>query len=219
MSRELTASDAQSRDHLRAVLSIEPHPETNCAVLASGTRGEDVSQDIICPNGDCERGSQCRSEVTNPDTGTKQFISGTVHDRCICPVFRSHDCIASIDRFDQGALAVELSVPNRSELEGIVNALRETGATVQLLRIAPPSSDGDDRSIEIEIAGITTKQREAVLVAVEKGYYETPRRTDLGELADTLGVSKSAVSQRLSAVESNLIMSLYDRESESGSNR
>lgn len=219
MAGDLSGRDAQSRTHLQAVFTIEPHPAANCAVLASGPRGEDVSQDICCRGGDCEFGCQCRSEVTLADSGDSRFVRGAVHDRCICPVFRSHDCVASIERFEADTLEIELTVPDRSELESIVDALRETGATVRLERIATPSGGRKGGTLEIEANGITDKQRAAVVVAVEEGYYDTPRRTDLGDLADRLGVSKSAVSQRLSAVEANLVTSLFDREAATASDR
>lgn len=44
---------------------------------------------------------------------------------------------------------------------------------------------------------LTAEQRDAILRAVDAGYFDVPRRTTLVELADDLGISDSAVSQRL----------------------
>lgn len=44
---------------------------------------------------------------------------------------------------------------------------------------------------------LTPKQRDALVRAVAAGYFEIPRRTTLVKLADDLGVSDSAASQRL----------------------
>jgi hypothetical protein len=44
---------------------------------------------------------------------------------------------------------------------------------------------------------LTDGQREALLAAFEAGYFEIPRRTTLVELADELGVSDAALSERL----------------------
>lgn len=213
-SGEIAGDDSRSCDHLRAAFSIELHPANECAILDAGPRGEDVSQDIVCHDGHCEEGCHCRSAVTLPDTGDKQLLSGTVQDRCICPVFRSHDCIASIERFEAGTLEVELRAPDRDELEAIVGELRATGATVRLQYISALAGRSGEQHLEVHASEITDKQREAVRVAVEEGYYERPRQANLGELADRLGISKSAVSQRLSAVESNLITALFERETE-----
>lgn len=55
---------------------------------------------------------------------------------------------------------------------------------------------------------LTEKQREAVQTAVEMGYYETPRSASPADLAETLGVTRSALSQRLNAVETKLVTAL-----------
>lgn len=54
-----------------------------------------------------------------------------------------------------------------------------------------PSDDGDDDF------GVTDPQREALLAALEVGYYEVPRDTTLATVAESLGVSDQAVSSRL----------------------
>ena len=45
--------------------------------------------------------------------------------------------------------------------------------------------------------GLTAKQREIVLLAIKKGYYDVPRGATLEEIADELGVSRQAASERL----------------------
>jgi hypothetical protein len=45
--------------------------------------------------------------------------------------------------------------------------------------------------------GLTESQYRALVLAVKRGYYEVPRRTTLEELADEVGVSHQALSERL----------------------
>lgn len=45
--------------------------------------------------------------------------------------------------------------------------------------------------------GLTEGQREALLLAYERGYFDTPRTTTLEELADELGVTQQALGARL----------------------
>ena len=52
------------------------------------------------------------------------------------------------------------------------------------------------QSLEMQ-AQLTEDQRKALDAALEAGYFEVPRQTNLVELADQLGVSDSALSQRL----------------------
>lgn len=45
--------------------------------------------------------------------------------------------------------------------------------------------------------GVTGPQREALMCAVQSGYYSIPRQTSTQELADKLGISDQAVTERL----------------------
>ena len=54
----------------------------------------------------------------------------------------------------------------------------------------------DDREVSDDF-GLTEKQREMLVSAVEYGYFEVPRGTDLRVLADEMGISHQAASERL----------------------
>ena len=44
---------------------------------------------------------------------------------------------------------------------------------------------------------LTPEQREALLLAVQEGYFEVPRRTDLSAIGEALGISQQAASKRV----------------------
>ncbi|WP_135302269.1 helix-turn-helix domain-containing protein [Haloarcula amylovorans] len=44
---------------------------------------------------------------------------------------------------------------------------------------------------------LSQEQREALVLALDRGYFETPSETSLGELAEELGISRQAVSTRI----------------------
>ncbi|MEF8780286.1 MAG: helix-turn-helix domain-containing protein [Haloferacaceae archaeon] len=213
MSAQRTASEKGGQ--LKAVLRVQPHPEAGCFVSQVGPEGDDVTQDLVCYDAGCTD-CECRAEVSVPGGSTRQFVAGEVHDRCVCPVFREFDCLPSIEAVEGNELVVCLSLPDRSELTDIVSRLREIGASVQLDRLSRSETGDCDRILQFEAKGITDKQREAIRVAIEFGYYESPRQADLGDLADELGVSRSAVSQRLGSVESKLVTELFRAEHGSG---
>lgn len=192
---------------IRAYFRIEPDVAANCAVLASGPAGNNIRQNVVTgPSDTCE----CRAETTIECEQEPRYVRGAVSDHCICPVFDNHDCVASIESFDGGELAVSVSTADREELAQLVSSLRAVNATVRLQRISSTGESSGSRTIELDATVITEKQREAVRAAIEGGYYETPRRIDLSGLADELDVSPSAVSQRLSAVESSLVAALFE---------
>jgi predicted DNA binding protein len=57
--------------------------------------------------------------------------------------------------------------------------------------------------------GLTSDQREALALAVERGYFETPSEVSLDELADELGVTKQAVSDRIRRGNHRVLQSIH----------
>jgi predicted DNA binding protein len=61
-------------------------------------------------------------------------------------------------------------------------------------------------------ANIRAEQREILLVAVERGYFETPREVTLDELADEVELPRSTVSYRLRRATAELAKRFADRQ-------
>jgi len=52
--------------------------------------------------------------------------------------------------------------------------------------------------------GLSPEQEAAVRAAVEHGYYESPRETDVGDLAEHLDIPRSTLTYRLRRAEEQL---------------
>lgn len=70
---------------------------------------------------------------------------------------------------------------------GLVTA---DGVPVTLRRLSSPANPNRN-------GVVSDRQAKALTLALERGYFEVPRRVTIGDLADDLNVSDSAVSQRL----------------------
>lgn len=86
---------------------------------------------------------------------------------------------------------VQLRFPDRDALVAFNEYCRGHDITFQVnhLRVSDDEEDG--------VIGLTDKQQELLTVAYEEGYFDVPRGISQNELAERLGVSKSAISQRL----------------------
>lgn len=198
---------------LRAQLAIEPHPDSSCAVVDAGRDARGVTHDLkVDPTqrgcddvSDC---SECHTELTFGDDDERAYLKSAVNTKCICPIFQEHDCISRITGVDSGSIIVALTVPSRETLREIIGDLRTVGATVDVEWLV---NGGDStRTAEIDVSTITEKQQEAMELAMDAGYYETPRRASLGDIADELGISESAASQRLNGAETKLVRAFLD---------
>ncbi len=65
---------------------------------------------------------------------------------------------------------------------------------------------------EPDVERMPREQRAALRAAVERGYYETPRRIDLSELAAELELPRSTLSYRLRRAEAELATTFVDGE-------
>lgn len=54
-----------------------------------------------------------------------------------------------------------------------------------------------EESLQGRVFDLTNEQREALVLAVERGYFATPRETSMAALADELDISQQAFSDRL----------------------
>lgn len=92
-----------------------------------------------------------------------------------------------------GCWDVQLRFDTHEELTVFYHRCVEKGLSFTLRRMhnsGLPNRNGLEFSL-------TNRQRETLVRAYEEGYFEIPRRMDLVELADILGISDTAVSQRL----------------------
>ncbi len=204
---------SEAVDALRARLRVEPPPSAGCELLSAASESESVRQSLSCPHGDEGGACECHVEVRPPneESARPRFLSKKVTNSCVCRIFRNHPCVSEIESVQGNELVFSLTVRGRDELRDIVAELREVGATVRLQRLVDIDSADRDGST-VDDGGVTDKQRDAIRNAYELGYYETPREADLGDVADELGVSKSAASQRLNAVASKLVVGLLQSE-------
>lgn len=73
------------------------------------------------------------------------------------------------------------------------------GVMLQVERIYHGSELDEDPQF-----GLTDPQREALTLAVERGYYDIPRRCSTADVAEELGISSQALTERLRRAVANL---------------
>lgn len=83
-----------------------------------------------------------------------------------------------------------LRFATHDDLSSFNMALTNAGIPVTLNRIYNPSLPDDESSLSVD-------QRKLLRTAYREGYFEVPRRTTQTQLADSMEISDSAISQRL----------------------
>ncbi len=86
---------------------------------------------------------------------------------------------------------LQVLFPERAALSRTYRRCQERGIDLELLNAYDLSDARYGRF------GLTPEQREALIVAYERGYYDVPHRVTTAELGTELGVSHQSVSDRL----------------------
>lgn len=103
-------------------------------------------------------------------------------------------------RSEDGGWLLALELPDREALTAVRAFSEDEDVAFTLRRLYRPGEAGGTGEY-----GLTDDQRTTLLAALEEGYFEVPRRVGQAELADLLGVSESAVSQRVRRAVGTLV--------------
>lgn len=106
----------------------------------------------------------------------------------------------------------EIRFPSHDDLGSFREDLEGARLPVEVLKVYNPTKPDAGPWY-----GLTPTQREALVLAVESGYYDIPRTCTTVELAEKLGISDQAVTERLRRAIVNLVdNSLLVSEPEGG---
>lgn len=106
---------------------------------------------------------------------------------------------------DGSAWILTVWMPERTDLVHLWDYAQQNGIDIELLRVNEYASLGQTD------AGLTDSQREALLVALERGYFEEPRNATLGEVAAELDISQPAASGLLRrGIKRLIVSSMFD---------
>lgn len=94
----------------------------------------------------------------------------------------------------RGGWIATLEVPELEVLQAFRTHCRETDVEFAVERLY--HADGGSETV-VGAYGLTPVQRETLVTAYERGYFDEPRNASVAVLADALGVSSSAASSRL----------------------
>jgi predicted DNA binding protein len=84
-----------------------------------------------------------------------------------------------------------LRASNHESLASLQQACVDSNVPLTVNRISEPTLETYD------LDGLTSNQREALVIAHRRGYFKTPSETTLEEIGDELGITSQAASKRI----------------------
>lgn len=102
----------------------------------------------------------------------------------------------------RSGMHVVARLPSRDALLAYQDTLDDRGVPFNVERLFREEDGGEGASGRF---GVTPAQREALLAALEMGYFEVPRETELQAVAEEVSVSPQALSARLRRGQATLL--------------
>lgn len=122
----------------------------------------------------------------------------------VFPLYRKHDITALETRRTASGLDLRVRVPSRDALRAFERDLADRGTSLEVGKIVPEDRTGTSDH------DLTEKQREALAIAVDRGYFETPKAVTLEELAGEFGATPQTLSRHLRVAVETLVEQAVD---------
>jgi len=141
----------------------------------------------------------CKWEPAITEDGRMRGIALLTKCRACKAIMRSDCYLRSAKTKGGGLVEWQIIASKESALGELIDELKQNGCTIKLLS----KKKLDDSSF------VTKRQEAAVHAALEKGYYDYPRRTNLQEMAKSFGVTASTMGEILQRGERNIIREYF----------
>ena len=109
----------------------------------------------------------------------------------VFPLFRENDITTIDTRRDADGLHLHARFPTRVALDAFIEAADQIAANTDLRRLYTEKPQGPDGN------HLTERQREAVSLAYERGYFDVPKQVTLVELAEELNITPQTLSRHI----------------------
>jgi len=192
---------ADDTRRLRVDLDIDTPAAWDCPMVTETESATDVAVNAV--------GDECAVDIQPADGDEVIRARGEVTDDCLCYVFGEFGCVPHVQRVEEGTLVVTTYVEDRQVVRELVDALQGILGRVRLVRLSVVSGPDATEQVTFDLSALTPKQREGLELAVVRGYFDDDG-VELGELATELGISKSALSQRLRTAQAKLVTDVFD---------
>jgi predicted DNA binding protein len=157
-----------------------------------------------------EADSTVEEVVEATDVGDEKYYQLEWSDDVIQHVDAAIDKEASIlnAEAENGEWHLRVRFVSREQFEAFRDYLADQGLTFRLQNLTESTTPRQ------EMGGLTDAQRDALVAAVKAGYFAIPRNATMADVADGLGISEQAASERLRRGIDHLVKTILITASE-----
>ncbi len=136
------------------------------------------------------------ARTSGPRPASKAYCLEVV-ETPVCPLYEvlcRSSCFLVKETAESNCLAWEVMAESAREVDSLIRSLRRGGVRARVQRIAKVKA----------ARGLTARQEEVLRLAYCRGFFESPHRTSVRELAEAFGRSPSTFIRHLRTAESKV---------------
>ncbi|UTF52341.1 helix-turn-helix domain-containing protein [Natronosalvus rutilus] len=128
---------------------------------------------------------------------------------CVCDRIEELGWPVSDISAENGSLLVTCYVDDQAGFAALMSDLQDRFGDVRVRRLLRSESDGNGNGpLVLEVDSLTARQREVLETAHEMGYFEYPRESNAGDVAEALGITRSTFGEHLAAAQRKVLQTL-----------
>ena len=141
----------------------------------------------------------CKIDIASSEKG--KIIGAVATNKCVaCKALTGSDCfLTSASSKMDGKIEWTLITGGKASLQHLFKKLEEFHCQAELVRV----SNINDKDI------LTARQKEIIRIALEKGYFDYPKKTNIRELANDFDISISTLSEILRKGQRKIILKYF----------
>lgn len=131
-------------------------------------------------------------------------------EACPCRIFQRHGAIPQ-QTVDGEAIRSTVYLDSAELGQSLIADLTASQTAFDIADFTQVEGPGDPPVVTVDHSALTEKQRQALELAAELGYYEMPAAVTIEQMAEMLDISPSALGKRLGRAEKAIISQVTGR--------
>ena len=192
---------ARSAEERPVKITFRIEPPAQCPVAQTETPAGNLWVDVGDERLRCDL-------ATGEETAAVEHYERPRAASCPCVIFREHDAVPHLRAAGDEIICTVYLASSRTGRE-LIESL--SGQAVEVTDFSGPDAEPETATVTLDRAALTDKQRQAVELAAERGYYEVPAEAAIEDLAAELDLSPSAFGKRLKRAERTVVLQAVSR--------
>jgi len=191
---------ARSADERSVKVTFRIDPPAECPVAQTTAWTGDLWVDV--------GKERLRCDLASEETAGVEHYERPRDESCPCVIFQEHDAIPQL-RAAGDEIICTVYLGSTQTGRRLIESL--SGQAVEVTDFSGPDAEPETATVTLDRAALTDKQRQAIELAAERGYYEVPAEATIEDLAAELDLSPSAFGKRLKRAERTVVLQAVSR--------